>query len=346
MDALGGEGAAARTALSTAARAAFRQHFSERGMRVAVQPGSAGTRPNACRRVGRRSPDPSISRSSRGLLGSILRLMPPFQGGEKTISRSARRMRRGRLALGVVACALTLAGGAAHVGLDAAPAVAAGVGDCAPAADWPANDAAKASRVVELVNEHRTSLGLGRLAVTGTLQASAVWKSRHMARYVYMAHEDPAPPVARGVGDRLAACGYAVTTGWWGENVAFGFQTPEAVMAAWLNSSGHRANIENRLFTFIGVGAARAANGAVYWTQNFGTQGDPAPPAPPRRLLRRRRLRPLPRSRRPRRQFRLLRRRTPRNLQPRRPLRPVIPRAWPSRQACGSSSEGEPGPGA
>ena len=43
-----------------------------------------------------------------------------------------------------------------------------------------------------------------------------------MAKYGYMTHDDPAPPVARTPADRLAACGYV---GGWGENIAFGYTT-------------------------------------------------------------------------------------------------------------------------
>ena len=51
-----------------------------------------------------------------------------------------------------------------------------------------------------------------------------------------------------------------------GENIAKGQQTPEAVVKAWMNSSGHRKNILNPSFTEIGVGYAEQGN---YWTQMF-----------------------------------------------------------------------------
>jgi uncharacterized protein YkwD len=51
-----------------------------------------------------------------------------------------------------------------------------------------------------------------------------------------------------------------------GENIAKGQPSPEAVVNAWMNSSGHRANILNSTFTHIGVGYA---SGGSYWTQMF-----------------------------------------------------------------------------
>jgi uncharacterized protein YkwD len=168
--------------------------------------------------------------------------------------------------------------------LAAARPLAAGVGDCTPAQNWGALDASFAAEVVTLVNQHRASMSLGQLAVSPTLTDSANWKSLHMAYYGYMQHDDPAPPVARTPADRLAACGYPIGSVGWGENIAYGYSTPAAVMTAWLNSPGHRANIETPGFRAIGVGVARAANGTLYWTQNFGTVVDSAstpPPTPP-----------------------------------------------------------------
>jgi hypothetical protein len=100
-----------------------------------------------------------------------------------------------------------------------------------------------------------------------------------MAYYGYMSHNDPAPPVARSVGDRLAACGY--TSGGWGENIAYGQRSAASVMQAWLGSAGHRANIERSSFRAIGVGVATAANGTPYWAQAFGAVADGAAPPPP-----------------------------------------------------------------
>ena len=51
-----------------------------------------------------------------------------------------------------------------------------------------------------------------------------------------------------------------------GENIARGQATPKAVVDAWMNSSGHRANILNASFTQIGVGYVASGR---YWTQMF-----------------------------------------------------------------------------
>jgi len=51
-----------------------------------------------------------------------------------------------------------------------------------------------------------------------------------------------------------------------GENIAKGQATPQAVVNAWMNSSGHRANILNASYTKIG---ARYVTEGRYWTQMF-----------------------------------------------------------------------------
>ncbi|MER2170832.1 MAG: CAP domain-containing protein, partial [Psychrobacillus psychrodurans] len=51
-----------------------------------------------------------------------------------------------------------------------------------------------------------------------------------------------------------------------GENIAKGQKSAAQVMEAWMNSSGHRANILDAKFTHIGVGYVGDGN---YWTQMF-----------------------------------------------------------------------------
>jgi uncharacterized protein YkwD len=172
---------------------------------------------------------------------------------------------------------------AAPTGSPGAPQPAYAVtGDCTPGSDWGTLRQDLAVRVVELVNQHRASMGLSQLTVSTTLTNASIWKARHMAKYVYMTHNDPAPPVARTTGERLLACGYPATSSGWGENIAYGYQTADAVMQGWLNSAGHRANIQDARFRTIGVGSAASSTGQLYWAQAFGTQsGSPPPPPPP-----------------------------------------------------------------
>ena len=63
--------------------------------------------------------------------------------------------------------------------------------------------------------------------------------------------------------DRMRAEGYRYSYA--GENVAYGYSTPEAVFNGWMNSTGHRRNILNVNFTEVGYGLA-----GTYWCVDFG----------------------------------------------------------------------------
>ena len=75
-----------------------------------------------------------------------------------------------------------------------------------------------------------------------------------------------------GPNDVLVSLGYA---GWSavGENIAAGYATPEDVVAGWMASPGHRANILSPNFSEIGIGvSAGGGQFGTYWTQEFGAR--------------------------------------------------------------------------
>jgi uncharacterized protein YkwD len=168
---------------------------------------------------------------------------------------------------------------ASTIAFAALPPAASAAGDCAPDAGWPATRPDLAAQVVDLINAHRAEMGLDALEVSPTLTAAATWKARHMAAYGYLAHDDPGPPVQRPASDRMAACGYPSAT--WGENIAMGYTTPQAVVDGWLASPGHRANIERA--DYVATGVAMAGTEQAYWAESFGSVNDSlgaAAPAP------------------------------------------------------------------
>jgi len=121
--------------------------------------------------------------------------------------------------------------------------------------------------VLRMVNEERAKRrNCSALRNDADLHEAARAHSMDMARYRYHSHtgrngSDP--------GQRMRAAGYDVSGGW-AENIARGYATPAAVMAGWMKSPDHRANILNCDLKAIGVGAARATNGELFWTQDFG----------------------------------------------------------------------------
>jgi uncharacterized protein YkwD len=153
----------------------------------------------------------------------------------------------------------------------------AAVGNCTPDSSWPAERADLEAQVLSLVNAHRTGMGLSAFQVSSTLTASAVWKARHMAAYDERQHDDLAPPVARTFADRVTACGYSGPGA--GENIAWLYPTAASVMAGWLGSPDHKANMEAG-WTATGIGAAMTSGGAVYWVEDFGFVAGSNPPPP------------------------------------------------------------------
>ncbi|MET8836112.1 CAP domain-containing protein [Micromonospora sp. NPDC004540] len=123
---------------------------------------------------------------------------------------------------------------------------------------------AELRQVVDLVNQERAKAGCKALTIDNKLMLAAQRHSQDQADHKTMSHDGSD---GSDVGDRLDRVGYAWRS--YGENVAWNQQSPAAVMDAWMNSPGHRANILNCSFTEIGVGVARS-NGP-YWTQDFGT---------------------------------------------------------------------------
>ena len=167
-----------------------------------------------------------------------------------------------------------------------APATAHSAVNCSFNAAWGTNEDALRQQVVTLTNQHRASIGLGPLAYSPTLTASALWKSGHMAGHDYFDHDDQAfAPLSqpRSFFQRVPDCDYPF--GGFGENIAYGYASAQSVMNGWLTSPGHRANIERASYNAIGVGVVRDSGGRLWWTQNFGSgidgAGSPPPGSPP-----------------------------------------------------------------
>lgn len=115
--------------------------------------------------------------------------------------------------------------------------------------------------VIRLVNEIRVQNGLKALSHNWELSRVARYKSQDMKDNRYFSHTSP---VYGSPFQMIKSFGITYRSA--GENIAKGQATPKAVVEAWMNSSGHRANILNASFTQIGVGYV--ANGH-YWTQMF-----------------------------------------------------------------------------
>jgi uncharacterized protein YkwD len=135
-----------------------------------------------------------------------------------------------------------------------------------------ANASSFASQVISLVNQQRAANGLGALTSQSQLTAAAQRHSLDMGCAFFLSHtgSDGSSPYSR-----IVDSGYPVN--WWGENVAAGYSTAQAVMDAWMNSQVHRDNILNPNYTEIGIGYVYNANDTTlnykhYWTMTLGSQ--------------------------------------------------------------------------
>lgn len=115
--------------------------------------------------------------------------------------------------------------------------------------------------VIRLTNAERLKAGLKPLSEDWELSRVARHKSMDMSQRNYFSHTSP---TYGSPFDMIKA--YKLTYRSAGENIARGQRTPQQVVHAWMNSSGHRANILNRSYTHIGVGFEPNGN---YWTQMF-----------------------------------------------------------------------------
>lgn len=116
-------------------------------------------------------------------------------------------------------------------------------------------------KVIDLVNEIRVQNGLRKFTANWELSRVARYKSQDMKDKKYFSHTSP---TYGSPFDMMKSFGISYKTA--GENIAYGYSTPEAVVKGWMNSEGHRKNILNPSFTQIGVGYVASGN---YWTQMF-----------------------------------------------------------------------------
>lgn len=136
-----------------------------------------------------------------------------------------------------------------------------------------------ASELISLTNIERSKNGLPSLVYNGRLASSAYAKAQDMLAKGYWAHTSPD---GLSPWTFVSAAGYAYVTV--GENLARDFSTDGGIMAGWMGSAGHRANILNPGYRDIGIAVV---SGSLNGTQttlvvaHYGATAAPAPrPAP------------------------------------------------------------------
>lgn len=118
--------------------------------------------------------------------------------------------------------------------------------------------AAMAQEVLTLVNNQRAAAGLGALTWNAGLEKDAMVRAMECEQS--FSHTRP-----NG-------------TDWWtvdsnlmyGENLAYNYSDAASVVAAWMASPTHKANIMNGSYVTMGVAAYQTSSGVWYWAQEFG----------------------------------------------------------------------------
>ncbi|MET1059067.1 MAG: CAP domain-containing protein [Nocardioides sp.] len=129
------------------------------------------------------------------------------------------------------------------------------VGSPVPAQASAAGDYANSA--FRATNDRRAAHDLRRLNRADCLQDFARRQAKRMANQHRMFHQD--------LGPVMRTCKLSTA----GENVAYGYSSGRATVRAWMNSSGHRANILSRSYRGMGL-AARKSGGVWYVAQVFG----------------------------------------------------------------------------
>ncbi len=104
--------------------------------------------------------------------------------------------------------------------------------------------------VIQFTNIERTSRGLAALGENAMLDQAALKKAKDILKRQYFAHVAPGGETMSMI---VTEGGYQYLVV--GENLALGnFASSSALVQAWMNSPGHRANILNGSYREIGVG--------------------------------------------------------------------------------------------
>ena len=114
--------------------------------------------------------------------------------------------------------------------------------------------------ILELINDHRLNIGLNPLSDMGIIKSQAYNHTSYMLAQNSISHDNfflRKSYLQSNAGANLVS-----------ENVAYGYTNAQSVVNAWLNSEGHRENIEGD-FTNFDISAEEDANGKWYYTNIF-----------------------------------------------------------------------------
>ncbi len=121
-----------------------------------------------------------------------------------------------------------------------------------------------ANQVLVLTNNERGKNGLEPLKWDNALADLAQAHCRDMIDRGFFSHNNPD---GKTPFDRMKEAGISYMMA--GENIAAGQYSPEAAVQSWMESEGHRKNILNPAFKYLGVSVMRGGDYGIYWAQEF-----------------------------------------------------------------------------
>ncbi len=113
---------------------------------------------------------------------------------------------------------------------------------------------------MQLINEYRVSIGLNALEKNNHISYKCEEHNKYMVSNNVVNHND-----FTSRSDNLINVLGAKKVG---ENVAYNYKTSEAALKAWLESPGHKENIEGN-YTHFGISVTTDASGKKYYTNIF-----------------------------------------------------------------------------
>lgn len=126
-----------------------------------------------------------------------------------------------------------------------------------------ANLTADELEVFNLINTQRTKNGLSALKIDSEVQNVARIKAQDMVNNNYFDHNSPTYGTPFNM---LNSFKVSYKTA--GENIA-GNSSNSAAVTAWMNSSGHKANILNSSFNYTGIGVVNGSKYGKIYVQMF-----------------------------------------------------------------------------
>ena len=132
------------------------------------------------------------------------------------------------------------------------------------------DDATEIRTLVELINDHRRTVGCKPLIWNDAAARVAEQHSADMVRRNFFSHTNPDD---ESPFDRMRSADIVFRRG--AENIAAGQRTGPEVFRSWISSAGHRRNIENCDLREHGIGLVRGTPTAPYgaisnaWTHLF-----------------------------------------------------------------------------